>query len=168
MTEHGAAHAPSIGALFWPAVNFVLFVILLARVLAGPLREYFRERTASLRGALEAGARARAEAAALKAALLRDIENLPAVKSQLRNDLRLTAERECADMLSQARQAASRIRNDARLLAEYEFAGARQTLRAEVIDETIREATAMVRDSLRPEDQARFVREFVSGAGAAA
>jgi F-type H+-transporting ATPase subunit b len=168
MTEHGAAHAPSIATLFWPAVNFLLFVVLLARVLKGPLREYFRERTARLRQALEAGARAKTDAAALKASLQQDIANLPAMKAQLRNDLRVTAERECEVMLTQARQAAERIRKDAQLLAEHEFSAARQALRAEVIEETIRQATGLVRDAVRPEDQARFVAEFVNSAGAPA
>ena len=60
--EHEALQHASIRDLLFPTINFVLFVVLLARFLGGPLREYFRERTARLRGALEAGARARQEA----------------------------------------------------------------------------------------------------------
>ncbi len=162
--EHEVAHHAGIGDLLLPAINFVLFAFLLRHYLAGPIREFFRARTERLRDALQAGARAKQEASALRAALLREQQNLPATKEQLRNDLRLTAERERDTLLAQARQAAERIRNDARLLAEYEFTAARQALRAEVIEETVRIATVTLRDGLRPDDQARFVSDFVAGA----
>jgi F-type H+-transporting ATPase subunit b len=165
MTEHGA-HQPGIGDLFWPAVNFVLFVILLARVMRGPVKEYFRSRGESIRGALAAGARAREEAEALRATIARDVANLPALRQQLRDDLREAAERERDTILASGREAAERIRADARALAENEFGAAREALRAEVIDEAVRQATVIVRTAVRPEDQERFVRDFVAASGA--
>ena len=51
--------------------------------------------------------------------------------------------------------------SDARLLAEHEFAAARDALRAEVIEEAVRQATAIIRDAIRPDDQERLVRDFV-------
>ena len=165
--EHEIAHHASIGDLLLPAINFVLFVGLLVRFVGPALREYFRERTERLRQALQAGARAKQEAAALRASLQRELDNLPATREQLLRDLRLTAERERDTILTNARQAAERIRNDARLLAEYEFTTARQALRNEVIEETIRQATATLREVVRPEDQARFVRDFVQQAAGA-
>ena len=167
MTEHAAPYA-SIGELLWPTLNFIIFVALLVRFLRVPAVEYFRARTARLREALQAGARARAEAEALRSAIARDVANLPALRAQLRADLRDTAEREREDLLARGRTAAERIRDDARLLAEHEFATARAALRSEVIDEAVRQATALVRQAIRPEDQERFVREFVASAGAPA
>ena len=167
MTEHAAQHA-TVGDLLWPVLNFAIFVAVLVRFLRPPALEYFRARAARLREALQAGTRARAEAEALRATLARDVENLPALRSQLRADLRATAERECEALLALGRTAAERIRTDARLLAEHEFAAARAALRAEVIEEAVRQATALIRQAIRPEDQERFVREFVTGAGAPA
>src|SRR5438132_6253201 len=118
MTEHAAHHA-TVGDLLWPALNFVIFVALLVRFLRAPAVEYFRARTARLREALQAGARARAEAEALRSAIARDVANLPALRAQLRADLRDTAEREREDLLARGRTAAGRIRGDARLLAEH-------------------------------------------------
>ena len=163
MSEHAAA--PSPADLLWPTLNFIIFVAVLIRYLRGPIREYFRARTERLRDGLAAGSRARAEAEALRATLAQDIKNLPAVTGQLRADLRATAERERDSILALARQAADRIRSDAHALADHEVAGARTALRAEVIEETIREATALIRGAIRPEDQERFVRDFVHSAG---
>ena len=167
MTEHGATHAgPGLGDLFWPTLNFAIFVFVLVRFLRGPVVEYFRARTARVREALQAGSRARAEAAALRATLARDIEQLPALRQRLRDDLRATAEVQAEGLLAIGRRAAERIRADARLLAEHEVASARHVLRAQTIEEAIQQATTLIRRVLQPEDQHRFVRDFVAGAGA--
>jgi F0F1-type ATP synthase membrane subunit b/b' len=84
----------------------------------------------------------------------------------MKADLRATAEQEAARLVEQGRQTAERIRSDARLLADQEARSARQALRGEVIDDTIRAATALIRSALGAADQERFVREFVQGAGA--
>jgi F-type H+-transporting ATPase subunit b len=164
MTERALA-SPTPADLIWPAVNFVIFIGLLVYLLRGPVIEYFRARTARLRDALEVGARARREAADIRAALERDIANLPAQRAAVRADMRATAEQERDGLIAFGRTASDRIRNDARLLAEHEFAAARKALRSDLIDEAVREATALVRRAVRPEDQQRFVREFVAGVG---
>jgi F-type H+-transporting ATPase subunit b len=163
VTEHGASH-PTPWDLLWPALNFILFAALLVHFLRGPIQEFFRARLARLRAALEAGARARKEAEATRAALQRDVADLPALRQRLRADVQVTAEHEARTMLELARRAAGRIRADAQLLVGQEFAAARQALRAEVIEEAVRQATALVRTGMRPEDQERFVQEFVSSA----
>ncbi len=163
---HGAAQ-PGIGDLLWPALNFALFVAVLVRYGGGPLREFFRARTERLRAALAAGARARGEAQSLRARLAQDVAGLPALLERLRADLRATAEQERTTLLDLGRQAGERIREDARLLAAQELASARDALRAEVVEETAREAAALVRAAIRSDDQERLVREFVSTARAA-
>ncbi len=161
--EHHAVHA-TIGDLLLPAINFALFVGLLARFLTGPVREYFRARTERIREALASGARARQEAAALRAQLTRDLANLPALRERLKAEFRTTAELERDQLLLFAKRTADRIREDARLVAQQETQAAREALRAEVIDDAVREATALLRAALRPEDQERFVREFTQQA----
>jgi F-type H+-transporting ATPase subunit b len=160
MTEHAAGH-PSPADLFWPAANFILFVGLLVYVLRRPVAEYFRERTTRLREALRAGARARAEAEALRATLARDMERLPTIRAELLADMRAAAEFQRDKLIASGRAAADRIRTDARLVAEQEAAAARQTLRAELIESAMGEASMLVRRALEPQDQERFVRDFV-------
>ena len=164
MTEHAAGH-PSPADLFWPTANFILFVGLLVYVLRRPVIEYFRERTTRLREALRAGARARAEAEALRATLARDMERLPTIRAELLADIRAAAELERDKLIASGRAAADRIRTDARLVAEQEAAAARQTLRAELIESAMREASMLVRRALEPQDQERFVRDFVGALG---
>lgn len=165
--EHEAAHhVPTIAGLLFPAINFSIFAFLLVRFLAGPIREFFRERAERLRERLVAGDRSRREAEALKAQLAKDLADLPALRERLKADLRGTAERERERLLAQARQAAERIANDAKLLADQEVAAALRALRAEVIEAATQKAIDLVRATLQPQDQDRFVREFVGSAGA--
>lgn len=166
MVDHGAHH-PGIGDLLFPAINFALFAFLLVRFLGGPIREYFRERTERLRDGLEAGRRAHQQAQDLRTRLDREMHELPAVQAKLKADLLATAEEARATLLEQGRQAAARIRADAALVAEQEGAAAQRALRAEIVEEAVRQATAIIRDHVTGDDQTRFVREFVTAAGQA-
>lgn len=165
MTEHGAH--PGIGSLVLPAINFLLFAGLIIWKLTGPVKEFFRQRTARLREALAAGRRALVEAEETRTALERDVRELPGTIAHLKADIRATADRERANLLAVAVRAADRIRGDARLLAEHEIAAARDGLRSEVVEEAIRQATILLRDAIRLEDQERLVRDFVQSAGTA-
>jgi len=166
MTEHGAH--PGIGSLLLPVINFVLFVALIVWKLPGPVREFFRQRSERVRDALAAGRRALAGAEETRAALERDVRELPETIARLKADIRATAERERKNLLDVTLRAADRIRGDARLLADHEVAAARDGLRTEVVEEAIRQATVLVRDAIRVEDQERLVRDFVQSAGSAA
>ena len=163
MTEHGA-HQPGIGDLLFPAINFAIFAFVLVRFLAGPIREYFRDRTDRLRSDLEAGKRAQQRAHDLQIQLDKDIRELPALLERLKADLLATAEEAREKLLAQGREAAERIRTDATLVAEQEAHAAERAVRAEIVEEAIRQATALVRGAVTPDDQTRFVREFVETA----
>jgi F-type H+-transporting ATPase subunit b len=164
MVEHGAHHQPGLGDLLFPAINFALFAFLLVRFLAGPVREYFRERTERLRDGLEAGRRAQEQARELRAELDREMRELPAIQARLKADLLATAEEAKSGLLEQGRAAAARIRADAALVAEQETSAGRRALRAEIVEEAVRQAKAIVREHVTADDQARFVREFVAAA----
>ena len=165
--EGHAEHAATIGSLLWPVVNFSIFIYVLVRFLGGPLREFFRARAERLREELDAGDRARREAEALRAALAKDLADLPAMRARLKDDVRATAERQRDELLAQGTATADRIRADAKLVAAQELAAARRSLRDEVVTSAIGEATALVRSAMQPADQERFVKDFVTRAGAA-
>ena len=162
--EHAAHHA-GIADLLFPAINFSIFAYVVVRFLAAPIRELFRDRTERLRNELEAGTRAREEAARLRAQIDHDMAELPGEQARLKADLLATAEKARATLLAQGREAAERIRADALLVADQEAQAARRAVRAEVVEEAIRQAIPLVQAALTPDDQARFVREFVESVG---
>ena len=158
--EHGGGQ-PSITDLFWPAANFTLFAALMVRFLVAPCREFFRARTERLRDALDAGAKARREAQALKAQIEQDLAALPVLRERIKADLLAGAEHQRMQLHEAGQRAADHIRSDARQVSEQEYAAARQTLRGELVAEAVRQAVELVRKSAKPEDQDRFVRDFV-------
>lgn len=160
--EHDGA---SVNELFWPALNFLLFVALLVWYLRGPILEFVRARTERIKDALEVGARARRNAETLRAQMAREIEQLPQVGLELRADMRATAERERDNLLEAGHRAAERIRTDARLLAREELAAARAAIRDEIVEEAIRQATILIREGVRPEDHGVFLQDFLTAAG---
>lgn len=165
VAEHGAQRHPGVGDLFYPGINFLIFAVAIVYFLRGPLREYFRARTAEIRNALSAGTTAREEAASMRVQIDRELADLPVLRRQMQADLRATAERERDKLVESATVAAERIRKDATLAADHEFEEARRRVRAEVVGGAISEATAIVRQALQPDDQVRFVRDFVQSAG---
>jgi len=167
MTEHGAVHHhPTIGDLFEPGVNFLLYGALLVYLLRGPLREYFRDRAARIRESLHAGAKAREEAAALRVTIEKDMVDLPHLRERLRAELVGIAGLQKDRLLEVARQTAARVRSDAEVLAVQEAAAARRALREDLVRRAVDEATRMVERSLGPDDQKRFIRDFVEVARA--
>jgi F-type H+-transporting ATPase subunit b len=165
MTGH-EVHHPSVTELIQPAINFALFTGLMVYALRTPLRDYFRERTARIREALEAGRKAKSDAEALRAQLERDIADLPNIVSRMVAELRDTAERQRDLLMRQAREGADRLRSDARMAAEQEAASARSELRALVVDRVVAEASRLVREGVTAADQQRFVDEFGQAARA--
>src|SRR5689334_10489776 len=104
MTEHGGHPVAGIGDLLWPVANFVPFAVFLGYYLRGPVREFFRSRSARIREALEAGMLARRAAEKLRSELEEEIRNLPTLRERMRADLRATAEHERALLIEAGRE----------------------------------------------------------------
>jgi F-type H+-transporting ATPase subunit b len=165
MTGH-ELHDPAVTDLIKPAVNFTLFAALIVYTVRGPVSDFFRDRTATIRAALEAGAKAKRDAEALRAQLERDTADLPGLRASMVAELRDTAERERTLVLEKARQTAERIRLDAKLAGEQEAAAARSDLRELTVQRAVAEATRLVREAITADDQVRAVDEFVQSAEA--
>jgi F-type H+-transporting ATPase subunit b len=163
MTGH-EVHHPVVTDLIRPAVNFSLFVWLFVWAFGGSIRDYFRERTARIRAALEAGADAKREAEALRAQLEQDAADLPATRARLVAELRETADAERQLLLRKARETADRIRADAQVAAEDDAATARAELSELVVRKVVEDASRLVRSAITADDQRRFVQEFVDSA----
>jgi F-type H+-transporting ATPase subunit b len=163
MTGH-EVHHPGVIDLIRPAVNFSLFAALFVWGFGGPIRDYFRERTAKIREALEAGAKAKREAETLRAELERDTADLPATRAKMVAEFRETAELERQLLFRKSRQAADRIRSEAKIAAEQEASAARAELSELVVRKVVDEANRLVRGAITADDQRRFVEEFVQSA----
>src|SRR5438067_1027475 len=161
---------------------FVAFWLIAKRLWFDPALRVIAARRERSEGAVEEARAIAAEAQRLRAdhaaaleqtrseaqrELQEIIRGAEAEQKRLVADLLATAEREREQLLERGRLAADRIRADARVLAEQEFAAARTALRDDLIEDAVRQASALLHQALTPGDQQRLVRDFIASARAA-
>ena len=140
-------------------VNFTLYAFVMYRFAWPPIVKYLKERRATVVAALEAAARAHAEAEALKAEFEAKLKNVEADAARARDELMEIARTEADHLLEQAKRSAERIRRDAQLVADQEIARARRLLQEEASQliandrrrDRLPAAHAAGSDALRPE-----------------
>jgi F0F1-type ATP synthase membrane subunit b/b' len=164
--EHHEAgdHAPALGDLFWPAINFTIYLVIVVVFVIPAMREYLRRRRAEVvQLEAESGAaltRAQADLAASKARLA----SLESEAEGIRQDLVAIANRQAERVKSQAEETGTRRLADASLLAEQERRRAFEGLRADLAGAAANLAEARIRGVLTAEDQRTFVHRFLKDA----
>lgn len=148
-------------------VNFAIYAYLMYRFAWPAVVKYLKERRASVVSALEAAARAHAEAEALKAEFEAKLKNVEADAARARDELMEIARNEADNLLAEAKRSADRIRRDAQLVADQEVARARRTLQEDAAQLITKIAADLVSQKLTPDDQARFVQGFIAETRAA-
>jgi F-type H+-transporting ATPase subunit b len=161
-------HAPSPWGLIYPFINFAIYSFVLWRYAWPAVRDYLSDRRANTLSALEAAKSVRAEAEALKAEYDAKLRNLEVEAARAREEVLATAQVDARNILDQAQKSADRIRKDSRLVADEEVARARRTLQEETAALVARLAGELVTKQIGPNDQARFVKDFVTQTRSAA
>ncbi|MFQ5428365.1 MAG: hypothetical protein ACE5EZ_05230 [Thermodesulfobacteriota bacterium] len=159
--EHGEEHGGS-GLGLWKIINFILLVIGVYLVWTKVINPALDKRSAGIKKALEDAVRLREEAE--KAALLYR-EKLAALETRLASiaeELRLEGEAEKERIINEARAAAARLKEQAKTTAEQEIKKARLEIRGEVAELAVKMARELLEKELRPEDQQRLIKDYIS------
>jgi len=161
------AHGPSWTLTLLGFVNFALYGYLMWRFAWPPIVGYLKDRRAQVVGALEAAARAHADAEQLKAEFQAKLATIEADAARARDELMEIARNEADRLLEQAQRSADRIRRDAQLVADQEVARARRVLQDEAAQLIAGIASELVAKQLTPDDQSRFIKDFLAETRAA-
>lgn len=161
---HGEAHAPHLGDLVFPAINFAIFAVIVARYVVPALREYLRRRAGDVVAAAAEARTALAAAEETLAGVKRRRTGLAAESENIHRDLMAAASRQAERLHAQAEDSARRRLADAALLAEQERRRALEAVRAETATAATEIAEARIRAVLSPADQQAFVRQFLTDA----
>jgi F-type H+-transporting ATPase subunit b len=159
--------APSWTLTILGMVNFAIYAYIMYRFAWPPIVKYLKERRASVVAALEAAARAHAEAEALKAEFEAKLKNVESDAARAREELMEIARTEAEHLLEQAQRSAERIRRDAQLVADQEIARARRLLQEDASQLIATIAGEIVSRQLTPLDQTHFVDSFLGETRAA-
>lgn len=149
-------------SLIIQAINFLLLLLILAKLLYRPLLTKMEERTQAIRKSLD-----EAEAARAEAQRERDdnVAKLRAAHAEAQA-IRAAALREAAEeqrrLVEGARAEAARLVESARSEMAQDVRRARQELRQEVSDLAIAVAEKLIHRSLRDEDHRRIIRDAIA------
>lgn len=154
-------HAPSWSLTLLAMVNFAIFVAILYRLAWPLMRDYLRERRERVVTELEAAARTRAEAEAMKADIERRMQSLEAETLSAREEILALARRDAEKIVAQAQVTAERIRRDAALVADQEVARARRELQQESAATVARIAGELISREITAKDQDALVSDFL-------
>ncbi|HEY8516657.1 MAG TPA: ATP synthase F0 subunit B [Candidatus Binatia bacterium] len=160
-------HGPSWTMTILAMVNFSIYAYIIYRFAWPPIAKYLKERRANVVATLEAAAQAHAEAEKLRAEFESKLRNVEAEAARARDELMEIARREAEHVVENAKRTAERIRTDARLVADQEIARARRMLQEEAAELITRIAAELVSKQLTPDDQMRFVKDFIAETQAA-
>jgi ATP synthase F0 subunit b len=161
----GAGLAEAIAIYAFVIAIIILFVYLLWRYALGPIVRTLDERSARIRGSMEAAQQMQAE---LKATAARNEEVLAEARREAQQIV--TGAREASDAtIARAREEAGRQADEYLARAEealrQETSLARQQLRQEIADLAVTAAGKIVRKELDPASQARLIQETLAEVG---
>jgi F-type H+-transporting ATPase subunit b len=167
-SEAGAEHhAPSIGGVVLPAINFLIYAAVLYYFALPLVRSFLRSRRDEVVAALAQASATKQRAEALvreyRAKLAAADQEVQSIQASRRED----AEKEKAKLLSEAQAMAVKIRDDARFLADREVGIAREKIREEMANQAETMARELVQRNISPADQGRLAQEFIQQIGQA-
>ncbi len=158
----GGHHEPQWSLTLWGFANFAIYCWIMKRFAWPLITEFLQDRHDTVVESLEAAARAREEAASLKAEFEARMRGLESEAEKARAEILEIAQTEARRMVEQAEKTADAIRQDAQLVADEEVARARQSLQEESAALVTKMAAELVQAQVTPEDQERFLADFLA------
>jgi F-type H+-transporting ATPase subunit b len=161
--EHGGGLISIDKSLIVQAINFVILLFVLQRLLYKPLLAKMQERTSTIQTALDEAKAARAEAARQQEENETRLRAAYAEAAAVREQALREAAEESRKHVESAQAQARKMVEDTKAQLDAEVRRARDELRREVSDLSIAVAEKLVRRSLRDDDHRRIVSEAIAG-----
>ena len=152
-------------SLIIQAVNFLILLFVLHRLLYKPLLAKMEERSSAIKKSLEEAQAARAEAARAQEENAARLRAAYAEAAAIREQAQKEAGEEQRRLLDAARAESQRMVESAKSQLDADIRRAREELRREVSDLAIGIAEKLVRKSLRDEDHRRIVDDAIASLG---
>jgi F-type H+-transporting ATPase subunit b len=165
-TATGAEHhAPSIGDVWWPFWNFVIYAFIIVKFAVPRAREFLKTRREEVVSTISQAAAKKQAAEARVSEYKAKLGGLDEEIQSLHAAFRQEAEREKSKLIGEAQAMAVKIKEDANFLGDQEVKIARQRIREELASQAETTARELVRRNLSPEDQSRLVQDFIQTMG---
>lgn len=158
---HGDS-AGKVKDLIWRIMNFAVLAGVLVFLLRKPLGQALESRRQGIRDQLDDLEKQKADAkkqlAEYKAKLARLDQEIEKIVAEYVKD----GEAAKAKILEEAKVAAEKLQAQAKKNIEHEFQKARQELKAEMAEQAVTMAEALIKKKIRDEDQERIIGEYLT------
>ncbi len=150
------------GLTLWTAITFLFLLVVLSRFAWGPIVAMLKERERTIRDAIEAAKKERAEAERLLASQKESLAKAQRDAADLarRNQQEVEALRQ--ELTAKARKEADQLVADARRQIAEEITKAKSELKAQVADLAIEAAGKLVKANLDEKAQRVLVEEYIA------
>jgi F-type H+-transporting ATPase subunit b len=152
-------------SLIIQAINFLILLFVLHRLLYKPLLAKMQERSSAIKKSLDEAQAARAEAVRQQEENAARLKAAYAEAATIREQALKEAAEEQRRLLEAARTESQRMMESAKAQLDADIRRARDELRREVSDLAIDIAEKLVRKSLRDEDHRRLVDDAIAAIG---
>jgi F-type H+-transporting ATPase subunit b len=152
-------------SLIIQAVNFIILLVLLTKLLYKPLMKKMDERTQAIQKSLDEAQAARAEAQKERDDFAAKIQAAHGEAQTIRAEARKEAAEEQRRLVDAAKAEAARLVTSARQELEQDVRRARQELRQEVADLAIALSQQLIKKSLNDSEHRRIVDDAIARMG---
>ncbi|MEM1126523.1 MAG: F0F1 ATP synthase subunit B [Bacteroidota bacterium] len=158
----GGILEPYAGLVFWKALSFLIFLLILAKFAWPSITKALDEREVNIRTSLEQAEKALAEARQIQADNEKARREAEQEAQRILREARETAEHLRTEELDKTRAQIQHMQEQAQAEIEREKQGALDVLRAEVADLAIQAAGKILTENLDTDRQRRLVDSFIS------
>ncbi len=147
--------------LLWWTVNFILLIVILVKFGRKPTADAFRARREKIENEYKELEAKRAEAEARYREYEKKLATLEEEAKAIMETFIEQGKREKERIIREAQETAERIKQQAEFYVQQELEKARESLRREVAELSVKLAEQIIREKITPEDQKRLVQEFI-------
>lgn len=143
-------------------INFAILFLVLFKLLKKPIAKFFTSRREEIQRLLAELERKQLEADQKNAECRAKLAVLEEETRKIVDDLIAEGEAEREKIIEAAQRQAEYIRQQAQLAIQQEIKAARDGLREEIGELSVAAAEEILRSSIKPDDQDRLVRDFMT------
>ncbi len=147
--------------LLWWTVNFILLIVILVKFGRKPTADAFRARREAIENEYKELEAKRVEAEARYQEYEKKLATLEEEAKSIMETFIDQGKREKDRIIREAYETADRIKQQAEFYVQQELEKARESLRREVAELSVKLAEQIIREKITPEDQRRLVQEFI-------
>lgn len=158
----GANHEPGLPSVFWlQIVNFIIYVAILGKILAQPIREFFTSRHEEFFSAVKKAEIAKTLAEERRHEIKLKLDSLESTKEESIQSAKKEAEALRLRIVDEAKALSAKITADAERTVQAEVDRAKQELREDLLSQSIQLSKKILADKMQESDQKRLQSEFV-------